>query len=543
MKRITLVGCTVLLGLVPALGAAQTAKITAVVLDVKSRPSASATWTPARVGTQLGGGAQVRTGKRGKCEIRFPDGSIVRLAPLSDLTIARIAGKDLSVGYGKLYARIVKGTTARIQGGTGVASIKGTVLEFDAGDVKTPRERATNVLTIFDGLAELSGGGKTQQVGPGSQSRIGRDGLPEPLQGVPGQAFFGGMAGQWWEGLLRNANLQSTPASSAGLNQRDQTGPAHSPSLGAAGYYPLHSGSVSIDLQSVRRAAGAGTRVASLPLLSPEIALGVPPVTMLQTEPGEVFGRRFYDAQARVDLFGLASSDDSLAGVRVRPSVVWNDLYFELGGMSWARTGERLRTELSEAFVKARSSCGDLTIGRQHFVMGPVNNSNLGSIIGFDTADAIRFQPSVGPVRLDLGYVYDYMPLENDCLHGAYARAQTTLLGGTVGANMVYYGDVGTGVTLDFSVPALPGKLDVYGEIGSDPGEQHLHTFGCYFPSLYERYDVDLFAEYAHRDGIGSLYSARAYRNFENDWTLVLSLLASPEMDTVVSLGAIKQFH
>jgi len=544
MNRTVVVCCVLLLALLPALAAAQTAKITAVVLDVKCRASASAAWTPARVGTPLGGGAQVRTGKRGKCQIKFPDGSLVRLAPLSDLTIAKIAGKDLSLGHGKLYARIVKGTTCRIQGGTGVASIKGTVLEFDAGDIKTPRERATNVLTIFDGLAELSGGETTRTVGRGSQSRIGPDGRPGEPRGVPGESLFSGTGDQWWDGVVPNVNVQSTPASFAGLKQRDKTQTARSPSLGAGGYYPLSDGAVAIDLQSAgRTTGGSGGRLAALPLLSPEIALGLPPVTMLQTAPTEAFGKRFYAPQTRVDLFGLGSTDRSLAGLRVRPSAVWNDLYFELGGMAWTRTGDEWRVELSEAFVKARPRWGDVTVGRQHFIMGPVNNSNLGTIIGFDTADAIRWQPTLGPVRLDLGYVHDYLPLDSGRVHGYYARAEGSVLQGTVGLSTVHYDGVGTGVSIDFSVPAIPRQLDFYGEFGSDPGDQRVETLGCYFPGLYDRYDVDLFVEYAHREGFGSLYSARAYRDFEHDWTLVLSLLASSQDDTVLSLGAIKQFQ
>jgi hypothetical protein len=380
-------------------------------------------------------------------------------------------------------------------------------------------------------------------VGPGSQSRIGADGAPEDLHGVPGESFFSGTPDQWWDGLFPNVNTQSTPGSSAGLQQKARTQMTRSPNLGVGGYYPLHNGAVAIDLQSVGRTAAAGGQLAALPLLSPEMALGLPPIAMLQTEPAEAFGKRFYGSQTRVDLFGLASTDRSLAGLRVRPSVVWNDLYFELGGMAWTRTGDKWRAELSEAFVKARPRCGDVTVGRQHFVMGPVNNSNLGTIIGFDTADAIRWQPQLGPVRLDLGYVHDYLPLDSDQLRGYYARAEGSILKGTVGFNTVHYNGVGTGVSIDFSVPAIPNQLDLYGEFGFDPGDQRIETFGCYFPGLYDRYDVDLFVEYAHREGFGSLYSARAYRDFEHDWTLVLSVLASSQDDTIVSLGAIKQFE
>lgn len=545
--------CCLLLvvALLPAAAWAQTAKITAVLLDVKCRASAGATWAPAKVGRVLGAGAQVRTGKRGKCEIKFSDGSLIRLSPLSDLTLVKIAGKDLSMGYGKLYARIVKGTTARIQGGTGVASIKGTVLEFDAGDMGAARERATNVLTIFDGLAELSGGGRTREVGRGTQARIGRDGTPGEVRQVPGEAFFSGTTDQWWQGFAPNTNLQSTPSSPAALAQRAEFQQSHSPAIGADGWYPLHNGTVVIDLQSTRVGTASvahgqrrfsGQRLAALPLPAPDVALDVAPLTMLQTEPAKAFGKRFYGPTTRADIFALGSTDSSLAGVRVRPSAVWNDIYFELGGMAWARTDCEWRAEISEAFAKARPRWGDVTVGRQHFIMGPVNNSNLGALVGFDTADAVRWQPQLGAVRLDLGYVHDFLPLDQDHLRGYYTRLEGSIFRGTVGFNALHYDGIGTGVSMDFSFPVMAGKWDVYGEFGSDPADRSLETLGSYFPELYDRYDVDLFLEYAHREGQGSLLSARAYRKFEHNWTTVLSVLARPEDDTVVSLGVIKQF-
>jgi len=543
MKRTWQLCGVAVLALLPAMASAQTAKITAVVLDVKCRASAAAGWAPARVGRTLGAGAQVRTGKRGKCEIKFPDGSLIRLAPLSDLTIARVAGKDLSMGYGKLYARIVKGTTTRIQGGTGVASIKGTILEFDAGALAEARERTTNVLTIFDGLAELSGGGQTREVHRGSQSEIGADGTPGNLHDVPDESFFGMTGEQWWNGVVPGSEILSTPGSFAGLDQRDENQEFHSPTLGAQGWFPLHQGSVVVDLQSVRPGAAARMAQAVAPMLSPDIALDMPPVAMIQTDPAQAFGKRFYGPDTRVDLFGLAGTDRNLAGIRVRPCVVWNDLYFEVGGMAWTRTDEAWRTELSEGFVKARPRWGDITVGRQHFTLGPVNNSNLGTIIGFDTADAVRWQPRLGPVRFDMGYVTDYLPLEDDTLRGYYSRAEASVLRGTMGINTVHYNHIGTGVSLDFSVPVIPGEWDVYGEFGSDPVNKRVETFGTYFPGLYNRTNVDLFVEYAHREGQGQLWTAKAYRNFDQDWTGVLSLLASSKDDAAVSLGVIKRFQ
>ncbi|MEN6404763.1 MAG: FecR domain-containing protein [Armatimonadia bacterium] len=533
--------------------AADAAKITAVVLEVKVRPSANAQWARAKVGTVLPAGSQVRTGKRSKCEIRFPDGSLVRLAPQTDMVISKIAGKDMSLGHGKLYARIVSGTNAKIQGGTGVASIKGTTLEFDAGDIEAPKERRESALTIFEGLAELSGPNGRQMVGAGTRSEVGGSGTPGGLTQTPGASFAGGTPGQWWDGVQRGLNVASTPGSSAGFDQKNETpfGGSRQTVVDPPGNYGLQNGSLVIDVRSAsaRRAAhlvgssqySRGPAMVSL-LTPPSALLEVAPVPLAQQAPiPSAFGKRFFGPNFLVDTFALWG-EDSLAGLRVRPTAVWNDLYFEVGATGFTRFEDGWHTMLTEALVTARPGCGDVTVGRQHFLAGPVNNSNLGSLIGFDTADAARWQPRLGPVQLDLAYVDDFLPFKNDDQRGTYGRAQAGYWGGTFGLNTVHFNGVGTGVTFDFSVPVIAGKWDVYGEFGDDPVGNHLETWGSYFPDLYQRYDLDLFVEYAHRSNTDSLYSLYAYKDLPREWTGVLSVLHSDEDDLSVSLGAIKRF-
>lgn len=549
MKHALLLLCPLVV--LPTLAAAQNAKITGLVLSVTCRASASAPWAKARLGMQLASGAQVRTGKRSQCEIRFPDGSLARLGPLSDLTITRVAGKDLSMGSGKLYARIVKGTTARIQGGTSVASIKGTVLEFDAGDPATPVERRANVLTIIEGLAELTGTGGTQLVQAGSQSQVAAGGAPSGLTSVPGGGFSKGSTGQWWDGMKSGAAVQATPSSAPALQQRQQTTDSGRPPWsGAPGQLPQENGAAIIDIQSAqvsahegqKTAARAGSHLLALALPPPSAMLEVPPVALLQT-PGRAFGgKRFYGLDTTVDLFGLLSTENSMAGMRVRPNFVWGECYFEFGATGWVTEEESWQTKLTEAFLQTRPPAGDITIGRQHFIAGPVNNSNLGSLIGFYTADALRWQPQAGTVSLDLALISDFRPLFGDHQRGLYARAESPLKGGSLGANTTYYEDVGTGWSLDLSLPLIEGTWDMYGEYGRDPVGNDLQTVGWYFPDLYQKHDIDLFVEWAHRERHSSMGSVNAYRDFGRGWTGFLQVQVDTENDTTLNVGAIKSF-
>ena len=80
---------------VPALAQSH-AKITATVLKVTYQKSADGKWYKAKIGTKLYAGYRVRTAKRSKCEIRFPDGSRIRMNERSDLAITEPTTKNVN---------------------------------------------------------------------------------------------------------------------------------------------------------------------------------------------------------------------------------------------------------------------------------------------------------------------------------------------------------------------------------------------------------------------------------------------------------------
>jgi hypothetical protein len=89
---------------------APAAKITAVVVSVEHRVGATGQFTRSKVGTLLPAGSRVRTGKRSKCEIRFPDGSIIRMGPTSDMVIQGVTDKNMQLQKGTLFAKFVSGS-------------------------------------------------------------------------------------------------------------------------------------------------------------------------------------------------------------------------------------------------------------------------------------------------------------------------------------------------------------------------------------------------------------------------------------------------
>jgi len=110
---VVLIACGLVAGSrLPA--AAQNAKISAVVMDVTHRVGAGGSFVKSAVGAQLPPGSRVRTGRRSKCEIKFPSGSVIRMGERTDLVIEQ--GTSASLGYGRVYAKIIAGTAATISG-------------------------------------------------------------------------------------------------------------------------------------------------------------------------------------------------------------------------------------------------------------------------------------------------------------------------------------------------------------------------------------------------------------------------------------------
>ena len=99
------------------------------------------------------------------------------------------------------------------------------------------------------------------------------------------------------------------------------------------------------------------------------------------------------------------------------------------------------------------------------------------------------------------------------------------------------------GASLDFSVSALKGKLDLYGEIGRDTQDRDLLTLGAYFPGLYQRYDLDVFLEWSDvtdfRFARNSELLLRAYRPLSDDLHAFLAAGKRADGDEVYGIGLV----
>ena len=136
-------------------------KVSFMIGKVKVKAKAAADWKDARMNLPVSGGDQVTTGKAERLELTLRDGSVIRIAEESEVTLDCPAGKSISpvVQKGKLWGNIKKlgqrNYDFEVTTGTATAAIRGTVFRVD----NNAQDSLSSVL-VYDGKVE---------VGPGKQ--------------------------------------------------------------------------------------------------------------------------------------------------------------------------------------------------------------------------------------------------------------------------------------------------------------------------------------------------------------------------------------
>jgi len=219
-------------------------------------------------------------------------------------------------------------------------------------------------------------------------------------------------------------------------------------------------------------------------------------------------------------------------------------MYLEVGGQTITDFNGEWDTTLSEGFGLWRSGDFDFIAGRQHYLQGPVNNCSLGSLFSYTTFDGARLRYKGRDATVDLAWIdsYDRIMVEPGQGGGVLSRAQLPLYSGQIGFNYFHERGVGDGASVDVSYPVRPGYLDLYAEVGEDAWDNKLTTCGFYFPNTYQTLGLDLFVEYAERDGYDSMWSAVGYQEMAKGWTGVFAVRRVHGGDWDGAIGAFKRF-
>ncbi len=545
---------------------AQKAKITAIVLDVTHRVGAEGVWVKSSVGAQIPANSRVRTGRRSKCQITFADGSIIRMGERSDLVIKQATNVELS--HGKLYAKIVAGTLATVKGATGVAAVKGTELEYigiKEDDLELPPNQRHEILRVYAGEVLFSNDSGPQRLTAGMVSQIlGTQGPAVPVSTPPAQ-FPGGQRQQWWGGVRPGVQVSATPGTAAGAELAEQQRTMRE--VEAAVIPPPEEGSVEVVVTSLgaepKRGPAGHTRQSRARWSAPDygdfpgvernnaLASATLPLGSFafdayadaatgQLEGGpEVLGKQFFGPRLGVDMFGFWAEGAAMVGALGCTSAVWDDVYLQASGLVSTKFHGRT-TKFMETYAAMRPDWGEIVLGRQRFLDGPINNTAVGSLLTFDVADALRadYQHS-DRLKLTGAYLEDFSPLLADDTSGVLLRAEHSIWGGALGGTWLHQSGGGQdGWTLDLALPAVPDSVDAYLQFGEDPMGRELGTVGVYFPGIYRKSGVDIFIERAWRDNLPTVTSVRAYRPMGN-FDTVLMLQKQSGGDTVVGIGAV----
>jgi hypothetical protein len=525
-------------------------KIVAIQLSVRHRVGPTGNFVKSTVGALLPPGSRVQTGARSKCALQFPNGGVIRMDARSDLVIQSASGTSMQLSGGRLWAKVIAGTTARVQGSRGVAVVKGTEWTFDGASV-----------TCYDGDVTFETDAGATNIPPGYQGRADAEGAVT-IAPAPARQYPGGDLIQWFGGLREGEAILTTPGSPAGIarKERDSLGDrmlreAVTPSNGTLNVI-VQGDTVNAHAARVRAAEPQAVLAhpGRFPGLDPNTLAPVTAFRSSLSAPALSAGatgqvpqlpdrQYFFGPYTPADTFAYLAEGGSTFGLRVRPHVVWGSVYAEVGATVRASTWYGDGTDITEAFAQLRQDWGEVTLGRQRFLKGPVNNSRLGSILTFETGDAARFSTDLDNLAIDLAYVRKMSPVIGPTSRGWYARAEYPVLNGLAAVNLVSHeGQGGAGCSLDAALPAIEDTLDLYGEVGRDAFDRNLYTVGLYFPGLYQQEELDLFVEYADRQGAPGLATLRVYKQFGEDVTTVFSVDKPSGGDVDFGAGVIWRF-
>jgi hypothetical protein len=245
----------------------------------------------------------------------------------------------------------------------------------------------------------------------------------------------------------------------------------------------------------------------------------------------------------QVDLVALASDDGALGGGWLRTSGIYEDYYAEVGLQALTDFDGDDDLRLSESFIVNRHGNTDITVGRQRWLQGPVNNSGLGSLFGVTHFDGLSVDGTGGALHATVAWVDEFSGWGDPPVRrsGWLGRVSGEVRGGLLGANLLLSHD-NLGWSIDASLPMFPGETDLYFELGKDPEGRELSTVGLYLPGLYRSSDIDLFVEYADRDGYDSVWSGAGYWEACEGWTGLAGVRITREGEAGFMLGVAKRF-
>ncbi len=454
-------------------------------------------------------GQGVRTLKRSMAEVSFNDGSMLRLNERTDFIVQDTPSlRRIQLSQGAVWVKVKKGQATIAQTPTVTAAARGTEFVFSAD----------GSLIVLQDDVELTAGGKTVVVHQGQKASIGADGKPTepvdiPLSEMP--ISFGGTVKTWWEKYedLRGDRIYIDPddrndplydvwrtgTSGNGLNVIVRS--PISRVVGPTSFPRPNRIFDRTDTSLVTFAIGLGLGIAAD---FPDVRVAKP------VGSGQVYS--FWSSR---NLIGTRLNAATVIGKnRVYDSAnIFKPQELDVSEVQ-GRPDSVLQTE--------RTIRPGLNVfaGRRAFYHGPVHIDQLASQLIADRYSAAGLSWRGQNMAFEGGWVYDANGDLPGVQTGGLGSLTFAVLGGRIALHAVRaeQSPEKFGRSFSFDMPAIPGQLEVYGEVGKLLDTSNAQTYGLYFPSLYQATDLDLFVEFSKRTGVKDTLSVVGERVIIGRW-------------------------
>jgi len=538
VKPARLIVVAVALLLVWSCHAASVVRVTAVNGFVEHYTPSAKKWARTKLGAQLPAGSKVRTGKRSAVELTFPDGTRYRLGASSQMTIQAFRPSQVALARGGLFARVIKGSAVRLKGRYGTVAVRGTQVAYEiVGD----RE----YVQVWDGAAQYETPQGIMELPASTGAWVLAGGQPTKVGNIAPERFAGGHLQPWWEDLRTGVRVRATGANPATRRAKlRRIIQDKKLSEAAPGQVAIRdrTGVIEVEIESAAAQAGAealsGGTSASLLGLSLASALSTQGMNM-----GRALGRKVWGPYGTAQAYGLWGEGGSFFGARARARMIVDGTMLQVSGRFDSMTGEDPNFLLDETFAAWKNDTWQVMAGRSRVLQGPVNNTDYGTLMPWNLADGVQASAWVSPrTSLTVAWLEDFDSIFEDDQKGWYGRVSTYVGGGNLSVAALHQNSHGTGVVGQATFPVVGDCVDAYAEFGDDPDGQHLETVGLTFPSLYQKYGLELYLERAQRHGLDTLTSLNAYWEVRDDWQVVGVVDHSRDEGWRVGLGFIASF-
>lgn len=471
-------------------------------------------YVDARNGQRIKNNYGIRTLRRSEAQVKFFEGSILRVNERTDVTIQNTATlRKFQLNQGAVWVKVAGGVNTTVATPTATATARGTEFEvLSNGEV-----------IVYEGsvVVQPADGGPAIIVGAGEKVELGANGsYGQPQPQLPGERPIGrGGASETWFNTAESelGTLVGTAGADYG---KQRTSPLNDPIKTPT------TGDLTVVVRGVRYPA------ASL-AVDPRRDLGLLDDTNtsylfpLAALAGSLLEDRndltpFQKPAVSATVFGF-TGDPAFAGVRGEAVGV-------LGGSRYGYEADVLQyfndpqSDLLGRFgsvlylERSLSDQLDIYAGRKKFYLGPVFEDAIDTQLVADRYTAAGAKFRKGALTVEGAYLYDgnrysvgtqpgYLGSVTYKLYGGILSGQVLETTGTPGG--------GHGHTVGLTLPVVKHFVDGYGEFGTGVDGTTNETAGVYLPWVLQQTGVDFFFEYARKRDVAQDYSIVALYSFK----------------------------